>query len=52
MAGLLIIRSQGKDFRLLTQLLMKRGYLTVETTVFDIRIKAAVEEFRARHVDS
>ena len=52
MARLLTIRSQGEDVRELTQILVDRGYLTVTTTVFDSRVRAAVEEFQARHVDS
>jgi Putative peptidoglycan binding domain len=52
MDGLLTIRSQGEDVRTLTRLLVERGYLTVETTVFDSRVRSAVEEFQARHVDS
>lgn len=52
MVGLLTIRSHGKDVRELTQLLVERGYLTISTTVFDSRIRAVVEEFQARHVDT
>jgi hypothetical protein len=36
----------------MTTLLVARGYLDQPTSVFGRRVKAAVEEFQARHVDS
>ena len=52
MARILAIRSLGEDVRELTELLLERGYLTAATTLFDKRVRAAVEEIQARHVDS
>jgi hypothetical protein len=51
MANLLKIRSHGEGVCELTQLLVERGYLTIATSVFDSRVRAAVEEFQARRVD-
>ncbi len=52
MAALLILGSGGPTVRDLTDILVERGYLTSASTIFERRVKAAVGEFQARHVDS
>lgn len=42
----------GREVRDITALLVRRGHLEAATGTFNRRVKAAVEEFQARHVDS
>lgn len=51
MAQLIRMGSSGPAVTEVTQLLVDRGYLSVATNVFDRRVRMAVKEFQARHVD-